>query len=718
MPEPRAALPGGVLTFCLTDLEDSALQWDRDPSAMSAAVARHQAIVHEAVRDNDGTLLLEQGEGDSTVSVFVSPISAARAAAAIQRQMAGESWPGSLDLRMRIALNTGEAEQRDGTYYGRALNRAGRIRALAAGGQTLLSKSTAELVEDAVIEGTTVRLLGSVELRGLSRAEEIHSLEVEGALVQPDLVGGRRSNVPVLLTTFVGRGSDRARLRAALDAARVVTITGPGGSGKTRLSIEVARDVADEGSSRVWFVDLAPIEDGNLVHDAIASTIGALDDDGADKTERIIAALGAAPTLLLLDNCEHLVRECGAVVRELAAGCPNLRVLATSQMPLGLPGEAVFPLPPLAVPSKDDAGLTVGRSEAVQLLVERATRHDPGFRLSEDNAAAVGEICRCLDGLPLALELAAAHLRILTPQQILDRLGDDRFRLLAEQGASTDARHGALAPTLDWSYGLLDERARILLRRLSVFRGGFTLPAAEAVGAGPGLPSDEVYPILADLVARSMVAHRTRGGEMRYWLFESIRDYAGKKLQAAVPAQPAAWTIYREGQYWTLEADRTVRLRATKGLGYVATLVEHPGREMHVLDLVEPAGTRAGTSDGDEILDAQARAAYRDHISGLRGELDEALSRSDVARAEHLEAEIDAVVAQLASATGLGGRARRTAGAAQRARMSVTKAVRSAVDKIQDELPLVGAHLDRSIRTGVNCCYRPEDGQRLHHVRP
>ncbi len=710
----KTKLPTGVLTFCLTDIEDSSMFWDRDAAAMAAAVARHQTMVSEAVAAHGGFLLLEQGEGDSTVSVFVRPRDAAGAAARIQRELREERWPEPIELRVRIGLNTGEAEQREGTYYGTALNRAGRIRALARGGQTFLSRATAELIEESPPEGTTVRPLGLVELRGLSRAEQIHALEIEGDAPVQRLAGATRPNLPVMLTTFIGRGAERARLREELRGSRVVTLTGPGGSGKTRLAVEVANDIADEGSTRLWLVDLVPLADAVLVGETVASVVATSGGEGdaaaGDAADRIATAIGGRPAVLVLDNCEHLAQACADLVGAMVSRCPNLHVLATSQVALRVAGETLVPLPPLALPAEGATGEAVAAAEAVQLIVDRARRHDPHFELSEANATALAEVCRRLDGLPLALELAAAHLRLLTPQQMLERLGADRFRLLGQASSATEGRHAALEPTLDWSYGLLDDRARLLLNRLSVFSGGFTLPAAEAVCSGPDLPPEDVYVTLADLASRSLVAHRTRGGQMRYWLLETIREYATKKLESAAP-RPVDWSIRREGQYWTLEGERApIRLRDSKGLRYLAALLERPNRELHVLELV---GAGPAGSGEDDVLDGPAIAAYRDRLNDLTSERDEAAAANDIERAARLDLELEALTTEISRATGLGGKSRKTTGAAERARMSVSKALRGAIAKITEEAPAMGAHLDRSVRTGAHCSYRPEDGTQL-----
>lgn len=710
-PKSRKSLPSGVLTFCLTDIEDSSMHWDRDAAAMATAVARQQSIVGGAVEANGGVLILAQGEGDSTVSVFVSPRDAVRAATEMQRALREETWSGSVALRVRIGLNTGEAEQRDGTYYGSTLNRAGRIRALAGGGQTFLSRATAELAEDDPPEGTVIRPLGLVELRGLSRAEQIHAVELEGEEPTSRLSPPEQPNLPVMLTTFVGRSGERAKLHEALASSRVVTSTGPGGSGKTRLAVEVAHDIADLGLQRLWLVDLAPIADGGLVAETVASTIAAADELEA-AVDRIVAAVGARDAVLVLDNCEHVARACADLVAALVGRCPGLRVLATSQVPLRVSGETVVPLPPLALPSENATAETIATAEAVQLIADRARRHDPTFELTDANLSALADVCRLLDGLPLALELAAAHLRLLTPDQMLERLGADRFRLLSRSGSATEARHQALAETLEWSYGLLSEKEQLLLNRLSIFSGGFTLPAAEAICASDQLPAEEVYETLAELAARSLVAHRTRAGQMRYWLLETIREYAIRKLEATSPA-PCRWTIRKEGQYWTLESSGApVRLRHSKGLGYLATLLERPNREVHVLELASP-GAAAPTGTEDDLLDGAAIARYRERLVDLTSERDDALAANDSERAVRAELELEALTNEITASTGLGGKSRKTAGATERARMSVTKALRGAIEKVLEQSAEVGAHLDRSVRTGAQCVYRPDDGHQL-----
>lgn len=510
-PQP-APLPAGTVTFLLTDIVGSAALWASGGDGVADAVARHYALIDEVVAAHDGVRPIEQGEGDSTVSAFARPTDAVRAAAAIQRAMRTEPWPGGITITVRIGVHTGEAMLRDErNYFGEAITRAARIRDLAAGGQTLLSNATAALIDNEIPAGASVRDAGVHELEGLSRAERVHQL-CDDEVDSGDALGPpRRTPLPAQVTSFVGRARELAELAAALQTTRVLSLVGTGGCGKTRLAIETARAAAVD----VAWVDLSPLNDPALIRSAVAAALGLREAVATDDV--LLAHLRGRTTLLVVDNCEHLAAECAALVDALVRGAEDLTVLATSREALGVAGELAW-----QVPSLDDG-------EAAALFVDRAAKVRPRFALTDDNAAAIASICRRLDGIPLAIELAAARARTLSPQQIADGLAD-RFRLLTGGARTALARQRTLEASVEWSHALLADDERVVLRRLSVFAGGFTLDAAESVCSGDGIEPLGVLDLVSALVDRSLV-HVDDDGRFR--LLETIRDYARHKLADA-----------------------------------------------------------------------------------------------------------------------------------------------------------------------------------------
>ena len=505
-------LPTGIVTFLLTDVAGSTRLWDGGSAGVADAIARHYAIVDEIVASHGGARPLEQGEGDSTVSAFARPSDALRAALAIQRAMAAERWPAGAEISVRIGVHTGEALLRDErNYYGEAITRCVRLRDLARGGQTLVSNATAALAgED--IPGGHLLDAGEHALPGLARPERVFQLQPEDVTLHADdLIGpARTAGVPAQVTSFVGRDRELHELADALRAHRLVTVVGTGGCGKTRLAIEVAA-----GFAEVCWIDLSPLSDPSLLRSAVATALGLRDTAATDAA--LIAHLRDRDLLLAVDNCEHLASECAALVDGLLRACERLRVLATSREALGIAGEHAWQVPSL---SSDDA---------MSLFAERAAMVRPRFALTDENRAAVGTICERLDGIPLAIELAAARTRTLTPQQIADGLAD-RFRLLTGGSRTALARQRTLEASVEWSHALLRDEERVVLRRLSVFAGGFTLDAAERVCSGDGIDELAVLDLVTALVDRSLV-HVDDDGRFR--LLETIRDYARHKLSDA-----------------------------------------------------------------------------------------------------------------------------------------------------------------------------------------
>jgi predicted ATPase/DNA-binding SARP family transcriptional activator/class 3 adenylate cyclase len=521
-------------TFLLTDIVDSVSLWERDPESMSQAVARHDTIIQDAVSASGGELVRVKGEGDSTFSVFAHPSDALAAAAAIHEAVAAEQWPSTTPLQVRTGVHTGDAEPRDGDWYGPAVNRAARLRALADGGETLLSGVTAGLVADQLPGAVRLLYRGRRVLRGIERPEEVWELV---AVDDPRLAAtrsARAGGLPGAQTRFVGRASDLDQLAQLVEAERLVTLTGPGGSGKTRLAMELARHAARRGEV-VWLAELAALRDGELVAHAVAAAAGV--ETGPDPLDDLLAQSEALAGLLVLDNCEHLLDACAALVERVLADAPDIRILTTSREPLGLAGEQEWPVGPLDVPGPSLRDREqVAQVESVQLLLDRARAVRPGLVVSQDDVASVVSICRALDGIPLAIELAAGRLRSLSFAGLAERLDGELTVLTRHRSAGRyDARHQTLRMTLDWSYDLLTDPQRTLAQRLSVFAGGFRLDAVEAV-------CDSALDVLDgvdELVAKSMVTFDTTTA--RYRLLEPIRQYLAERLDETGETNAVQW---------------------------------------------------------------------------------------------------------------------------------------------------------------------------------
>jgi predicted ATPase/class 3 adenylate cyclase len=553
-----AELPRGTVTFLFTDIEGSTTRWEQHPEAMRAALVRHDALVEKLVAGHGGVVVRPRGEGDSRFAVFARASDAVAAAAALQQALHAEAWPLPDPLRVRVALHTGEADLREGDYYGPAVNRCARLRSIAHGGQTLLSQATYDLVRDSLPPALTLTDLGAHRLADLQRVEHVHQLLAEGTpanFLPLRSLEASPHNLPLQLTSFVGREQEIAEITQALATARLLTLTGAGGAGKTRLALQVAAGLMSDYPDGVWFVDLAPLADPALVAATAAAVVGVRDSPERSAQEALVAALRSRRVLLVLDNCEHLLEACAALANALVRGCPEVWVLATSRAPLGLAGETVRRVPSLALPDQNHAEPLeqLTQYEAVRLFIERAVAARGDFRVTNATAPALAEICWRLDGIPLAIELAAARVRVLGLEQIARRL-DDRFRLLAGGTRTALPRQQTLRALVDWSHELLSEGEKVLLRRLAVFAGGWTLEAAEAVCVGEGIAAEEVLDLLGGLVDQSLVvaeeSSRTPGaaGDVRYRLLETIRQYAAEKLgaggeEAAVRARHAAYCL-------------------------------------------------------------------------------------------------------------------------------------------------------------------------------
>ncbi len=525
--------PTGTVTFVFTDIEGSTRLWERHPDTMPAALERHDAVLRDAVESAGGVVV--KSTGDGSLAVFERPGAAIAATVAMQRALASEEWSDPGPLPVRVGVHTGVAEERDGDYFGPALNRAARLMAIGHGGQVLVSSTTASLVEDALDAEARLHALGEQRLRDLSRPERVYQVIAPGLRESfPPLrsLDVLPTNLPVQLTSFVGRDDEVKSLVELLAEHRVVTVTGVGGVGKTRLAMHVAAELLSELRDGAWVAELAAVDGADAMTEVVAAALGISWRADSPLAGGIVESLRSKELLLVLDNCEHLLGEVADFADALMRGCDGVRILATSREGLGVIGERVWPLRSLGLPKAGDSADSVAVSDAARLLVDRARAVVPSFALDEANAAAVGEICRRLDGIPLAIELAAARLAAMQPREIAEHL-DERFRLLTGGRRRGIERHQTLRATVDWSYSLLDDRDRTVFDRLGVFAGSFDASGAQDVVAGDDLDPFDVLDALSELVAKSMVvAEPGPDGHTRYQLLETLRQYALERLDA------------------------------------------------------------------------------------------------------------------------------------------------------------------------------------------
>ena len=507
-----SGLPTGTVTLLLADVEGSTRLWETQPDEMTAAIARLDGTLTDLITAHHGVRPVEQGEGDSFVVAFARASDAVACALALQRAPLAP-------IRLRIGVNTGEIQLRDeGNYIGPTINRTARLRDLGHGGQTLLSGATESMVLDHLPVDAWLSDHGAHPLRDLPRSERVVQLchpDIRNdfpALRMTEPENAQR--LPAQLTTFVGREREISEVRELLAANRLVTLTGAGGSGKTRLAIHVAGDHPDD----VGYVDLAPITDLDLVPVTVSRALGLPDQTGRSTMDSLVRHIGDRSLLLVLDNCEHLLDASADLIIALLEACPGLTVVTTSREPIGLDGEVTWRVPSLSL-----------ADEAVALFTDRARRVRPGFTAIDDDAVTVTEICKRLDGMPLAIELAAARVRALSLNEIRDSL-HDRFRLLTGGSRRAVRRQQSLEASVDWSHALLTEPERILFRRLSAFMGGFDLAAAHGVCGGDALPRHQILDQLALLVDKSLVVAESTSGRTRYRLLETVRQYAMEKL--------------------------------------------------------------------------------------------------------------------------------------------------------------------------------------------
>lgn len=525
-------LPSGTVTFLFTDIEGSTRLLQELGGAYTAVLDEHAAIIRRAVAEGGGAVV--NTGGDSFFAVFPTPTGALQAAVAAQLGLAGHDWSSGQPLRVRMGLHTGEGVLRGDDYVGLDVHRAARIAGAAHGGQVILSGATRGLVERELPDGAALRDLGEHRLKDIVRPEHLHDLVIEGLPAEfppPRTIEARPTNLPLQLTSFVGRQAEIAEIRELLDRSRLLTLTGAGGTGKTRLALRVAAEAVANFADGAFFVDLSPVVDAALVPPAVAMALGVPEEPGRPILEGVKEHLRGRELLLVVDNFEQ-VTDAGPVIEELLSAAPKLKVMVTSRIVLSLRGEQEYGVPPLEPPDPDRLPdlLTLGRYDAVRLFAERAMAVSPRFEVTEENAPAVAGITARLDGLPLAIELAATRTRVLTPQQILPRL-EKRLSLLTSGTRTLPQRQRTLREAIAWSYDLLDEADGRLFARLSVFTGGWTLESAEAV-CDPGSPDLEVLEGLSSLVDKSLVRRIGTERDPRFSMLETIREFGQERLDA------------------------------------------------------------------------------------------------------------------------------------------------------------------------------------------
>ncbi len=524
-------LPSGTVTLLFTDIERSTRLLQRLGDEYAVVLADQRFILRSAFTKYRGVEIDTQG--DAFFVAFRRGFDAIQAVVEAQRALAEHKWPQGEALRVRMGLHTGEPLVGSTGYVGLDVHRTARICSAGHGGQVLLSEATCALVEQSLPKGLSLRDLGLHRLKDLQRPEHLFQLLIPGLETDfPPLksLDAFPNNLPLQLTSFIGREREIEEIKQRLASARLLTLTGVGGAGKTRLALQTAADLLESFKDGVWLVELASLVDPTQVPQALAMAFSLREQTGISILDSVVDYLSSKRLLLILDNCEHLLDACGCIADTLLHTCSDLKILATSREGLGIAGECLWTVPSLSLPQEGSAlqQADIVGYESIRLFVDRARHVNSSFSVTERNAAGVVQVCRRLDGIPLAIELAAARLKAMTVEQLASRL-DDRFHLLTGGSRTALPRQQTLQALIDWSFGLLSEPEQGLFCSLSVFAGGSTLEAAEAVCSGEGLCVPEVLELLSRLVDKSLVTIEPQGETNRYRMLETIRQYAREK---------------------------------------------------------------------------------------------------------------------------------------------------------------------------------------------
>ncbi len=524
--------PTGMVAFLFTDIEGSSQRWETHPDVMDEVLTRHNSILTSAITTHSGHIF--KTAGDEFCAAFNRASDAIRAAVDAQIALSREDFSVVSGLRVRMGLHLGEATEHGGDYFGPVVNRVARLMSIGHGGQVLISDVARAHVQGDLPEGVSLIDFGPHRLKGLAEPEHVWQLSIAGLRAEfPPLrsLNPQLNNLPMQVTSFRGRERDLEEVTLLLADHRLLTLFGAGGVGKTRLAVQAGADLLEQHPDGVWFADLAPISSGELVSSVVAKVLGISQPDDGRVDEAILAWLKRKRLMLILDNCEHLVATVAALADAILRSCPDVRILATSRQALGITGEVVHRLPSLALPETTE-GLSAQDAMgygAIALFVDRAQASDTRFVLVDDIVPTVVDICRRLDGIPLAIELAAARVKVLSPSGLAQHL-DERFKILTAGSRTALPRQKTLTALIDWSYDLLSAQEQTLFQRFSIFAGGFTLDAATAVCGGDEVAEDDVLDLVISLVDKSLVLAETGAESERYNLLESTRAYALEKL--------------------------------------------------------------------------------------------------------------------------------------------------------------------------------------------
>jgi len=528
-----------AVTFLFTDIEGSTRLWESEPARMADALARHDRLCRTSVEAHGGHLVKMIGDG--LHAAFGDPAAAVASVLELQRGMARISSECGIDIKIRCGVHAGECELRDGDYFGSTVNRAARIAAAAHGGQVLLSQAVVDLGRARFAKSADVVHLGRIRLRDLSAPEDVWQLAAPGLLETfPALrsLDSTPNNLPQQATSFIGREKEIAELKQLMGKMRLLTLTGAGGSGKTRLAVQVAADLIDEFADGVWLVELAALSDPQVVAQSIAGVLGLKEERNKALAQTVVEHLSGRQVLLILDNAEHLLAGCAQLATAVLRQCPQAVLLVTSREALRVDGELTYRVPSLPAPNPGENSTPelVSQYESARLFIERAQFHSPRFVVTAQNAPALAAICSRLDGIPLALELAAGRVRSMSVEEVNQRL-DQTFRLLTGGSRTALPRQQTLRALIDWSYDLLNPAEQSLLWRVAVFAGGWTLEAAERVCSGEGVDEAAVLDLLTSLADKSLLQSEERDGATRYRLLETVRQYARDRMLESGQAQ-------------------------------------------------------------------------------------------------------------------------------------------------------------------------------------